>query len=83
MNNNNNIECYFIDTIRNDYKNETYYYVIHQYPDGHREAVRTSFTNYKDAEILKEELDKNLAATFYKKWINDGIEGEFISKDEH
>lgn len=57
---NNDLEYYFIDTIRNDHTGVTYYYVIHQYPDGHRQAVRTAFTTFRDAETLMVELNENL-----------------------
>lgn len=74
MQSNEGLEYYFIDTIRNDHTMKTFYYVIHQYPDGHRNAVSQPFTNYEDAQTLMEELNEDLASTFYKNHIRDEIE---------
>ena len=51
---------YFIDTIYDRDFHETYYYVVHQLPDGNRRVVSRYFRNYKSAEELLDELNDDL-----------------------
>lgn len=53
-------EYYFIDTVYEPDKKETYYYVMHQYADGHRQKVDRPFRHYHSAEELLTDLNDHL-----------------------
>ena len=51
---------YFIDTIYDAEFKTTYYYVVHQHPNGNRDVVSRYFRNHKSAQKLMEELNCDL-----------------------
>jgi hypothetical protein len=51
---------YFIDTIYDPAFETTYYYVVHELPNGNRNVVSRYFRNHKSAEELKDELNDDL-----------------------
>ena len=51
---------YFIDTVYDRDFHETYYYVVHQHPNGNRDVVSRYFRNHKSAREFMEELNDDL-----------------------
>lgn len=51
---------YFIDTVYDKEFDKTYYYVVHQLPNGNRNVVSRYFRNYESAQQLMEEMNDHL-----------------------